>query len=294
MVKKGFEMDLSIIIVNYNTRVLTLQCISSIYESNIDNSFEVFVVDNNSSDNSIEAIRQQFPNVLLIENKENVGFSKANNQAIKQATGAFVLLLNSDTIVKENTLSIMLQYMKENEDVGAAGCEVLLPDGTLDKACHRGFPTPSASFYYMSGLAKKYSNNPRFNLYHKSYLNMRKIHEIDCLVGAFMIVRAETIKQVGMLDETFFMYGEDVDWCYRIKEAGWKIIYNPKTSIIHYKGASSRKKPAKIVYEFHRAMYLFHKKNYANKYSILTNVIVYTGIIVKLGLELLKNKAKNI
>lgn len=293
MVKKGFEMDLSIIIVNYNTRELTLQCISSIYESNIDNSFEVFVVDNNSSDNSVEAIRQQFPNVILIENTRNVGFSKANNQAIKQATGAFVLLLNSDTIVKENTLSIMLQYMKENEDVGAAGCEVLLPDGTLDKACHRGFPTPSASFYYMTGLAKKYSNNPRFNLYHKSYLNMDEIHEIDCLVGAFMIVRAKTIQEVGMLDETFFMYGEDIDWCYRIKEAGWDIIYNPTVSIIHYKGASSRKKPAKIVYEFHRAMYLFHKKHYAKKHSFFTNAIVYTGITVKLSLELLKNKAKN-
>lgn len=293
MVKKGFEMDLSIIIVNYNTRELTLQCISTVYESNIENNLEVFVVDNNSSDNSVEAIRQQFPNVILIENKENVGFSKANNQAIKQATGAFVLLLNSDTIVKENTLSIMLQYMKENEDVGAAGCEVLLPDGTLDKACHRGFPTPSASFYYMTGLAKKYSNNPRFNLYHKSYLNMDEIHEIDCLVGAFMIVRAETIKQVGMLDENFFMYGEDIDWCYRIKEAEWKVIYNPTASIIHYKGASSRKKPAKIVYEFHRAMYLFHKKHYAKKYSFLTNAIVYTGITVKLGLALLKNKAKN-
>lgn len=285
-------MDLSIIIVNYNTKKLTLQCISSVYESNIESSLEIFVVDNSSTDNSVEAIRQQFPNVILIENKENVGFSKANNQAIKQATGAFVLLLNSDTILKENTLSIMLQYMKENEDVGAAGCEVLLPDGNLDKACHRGFPTPSASFYYMSGLAKKYPNNPRFNQYHKGYLNMSEIHEIDCLVGAFMIIRAKTIRQVGMLDESYFMYGEDIDWCYRIKEAGWKVIYNPTVSIIHYKGASSRKKPAKIVYEFHRAMFLFHNKHYSKKYSIWVNSIVYVGIIAKLGIEFLKNKIK--
>lgn len=294
MVKKGLEMDLSIIIVNYNTKELTLQCISSIYESNTKkNSFEIFVVDNNSSDGSVEAIKQQFKKVILIENKDNVGFSKANNQAIRQAKGEYILLLNSDTIVQENTLSIMLQYMQQNNDVGAAGCEVLLQDGKLDIACHRGFPTPSASFYYMLGLAKKYPNNPKFNQYHKSYLNMREIHEIDCLVGAFMIVRAETIQQVGMLDESFFMYGEDIDWCYRIKEAGWKIVYNPTVSIIHYKGASSRKKPVKIVYEFHRAMFIFHKKHYAQKYSAFTNGIVYTGITAKLGLELLKNKMKN-
>lgn len=293
MVKKGLEMDLSIIIVNYNTKELTLQCLESIYEFNTRiSSFEIFVVDNNSTDGSVKAIKQQFKNVILIENRDNVGFSKANNQAIKQAKGEYVLLLNSDTIIKENTLSVMLQYMQQNHSVGAAGCEVLLPDGKLDKACHRGFPTPSASFYYMLGLAKKYPNNPKFNEYHKSYYNMRKIHEIDCLVGAFMIVRAETIQQVGMLDEKFFMYGEDIDWCYRIKEAGWKIIYNPTVSIIHYKGASSRRKPVKIVYEFHRAMFLFHKKHYTSKYSMFTNGIVYTGIAAKLALELIKNNVK--
>lgn len=287
-------MDLSIIIVNYNTKELTLQCLKSIYEFNKGvKSFEVFVVDNNSTDDSVKAIKQQFKNVILIENRSNVGFSKANNQAMKQAKGEYILLLNSDTIIKENTLSVMLQYMQQNKAVGAAGCEVMLPDGMLDKACHRGFPTPSASFYYMLGLAKKYPNNPKFNQYHKSYLNMLKIHEIDCLVGAFMFVRAETIKQIGMLDENFFMYGEDIDWCYRIKEAGWKIIYNPTVSIIHYKGASSRKKPVKIIYEFHRAMFLFHKKHYASKYSMFTNGMIYTGISVKLALELIKNKVKN-
>ena len=285
-------MDLTIVIVNYNTEKLTLECIASVYKSHLPYTFEIFVVDNHSSDNSVESIKKHYPKVKLIENQENVGFSKANNQAIRQAQGRYVLLLNSDTILKENTLAVMTRYMDSHLDVGAAGCEVLLPTGELDKACHRGFPTPQASLYYMLGLAKKYPSNPKYNSYHKSYLNMKEIHEIDCLVGAFMLVRKETIEQIGMLDEAFFMYGEDIDWCYRIKEAGWKIIYNPTVSIIHYKGASSRKKPFKIVYEFHRAMYLFHKKHYAKKYSTFVNYLVYTGIGAKFSLELVKNKIK--
>ncbi|MFF5993855.1 glycosyltransferase family 2 protein [Lysinibacillus sp. KU-BSD001] len=285
-------MDLTIVIINYNTKKLTLECIDSVYKSNLPYMFEIFVVDNHSSDSSVEAIKKHYPNVRLVENKENVGFSKANNQAIKQAQGRYILLLNSDTVLMENTLAVMTQYMDNHIDVGAAGCEVLLPNGKLDQACHRGFPTPQASFYYMSGLAKKYPNSSKYNGYHKSYLNMKEIHEIDCLVGAFMLIRKETINQVGMLDEEFFMYGEDIDWCYRIKEGGWKIIYNPTVSIIHYKGASSRKKPFKIIYEFHRAMYLFHKKHYAKKYSIFVNCLVYAGIAVKLGLEIAKNKMK--
>jgi len=286
-------MDLTIVIVNFNTRKLTLKCLHSIYASAISYSYEVFVVDNNSSDNSVQAIQSQFPKVRLIANSGNVGFSKANNQAIEKAQGKYILLLNSDTVLKEDTLHVMLDYMEQNNRVGAAGCEVLLENGDLDKACHRGFPTPEASFYYMTGLAKKYPNSPKYNSYHKSYLNMKEIHEIDCLVGAFMLIRKESIDQVGLLDEEFFMYGEDIDWCYRIKEGGWSIVYNPTTSIIHYKGASSRKKPTKIVYEFHRAMYLFHKKHYAKKYRFIVNGIVYAGIGAKLLLEVVKNKLKN-
>lgn len=285
-------MDLSIIIVNFNTEKLTLDCLKSIYKSVTSYNIEVFVVDNASSDSSVEAINKHFPQVNLIQNNENVGFSKANNQAIKLSIGRYVLLLNSDTILNKDTLQAMISYMDEQPSVGASGCEVNLSNGQLDKACHRGFPTPEASFYYMSGLAKKFPNNPKYNLYHKSYLNMKEIHEIDCLVGAFMMVRKEVVEQVGMLDETFFMYGEDIDWCYRIKESGWKITYNPTVSIIHYKGASSKKKPYKIVYEFHRAMYIFHKKHYEKKYSFIENNCIYAGIAIKFLVELLKNNLK--
>ena len=285
-------MDVSIIIVNYNTKKLTLECIQSIYNSNMLYQFEIFVVDNHSSDGSVHAIREAFPSVKVIENEENVGFSKANNQAILESKGRYILLLNSDTIVLENTISYSIDFMNRDKSIGATGCKVALPDGTLDKACHRGFPTPEASFYYLTGLAKKFPNNPRFNSYHKGYLNMDETHEIDCLVGAYMMVRRETIDQVGMLDETFFMYGEDIDWCYRIKEAGWKIYYTPKVTITHYKGASSRKKPFKIVYEFHRAMFLFHKMHFAKKYNFIVNGLVYLGISLKLSLSMLLNLLK--
>lgn len=279
-------MDLSIIIVNYNTKKLTFECIESIYKSNMNYQFEIYMVDNNSSDDSVQVIKDNFPKVNVIANKENVGFSRANNQAIQLSKGRYVLLLNSDTIVRETTLDTIIKFMDDYKDVGVTGCKVILPDGTLDKACHRGFPTPDASFYYMTGIAKKFPNNPRFNKYHKSYLNLNEIHEIDCLVGAFMMVRREAIDEVGMLDEEFFMYGEDIDWCYRIKEAGWKVYYYPHVSIVHYKGASSKKKPTKIVYEFHRAMYLFHKKHFAKRYNIFINFLVYTGIMFKLYIAL--------
>lgn len=286
-------MDVSIIIVNYNTKNITLDCIKSIYESKILHQFEILVVDNHSSDGSVNAIKKAFPNIKVIANKENVGFAKANNQAILKAKGRYILLLNSDTIVLENTISSSINFMDSDKSIGATGCKVVLRDGTLDKACHRGFPTPKASFYYMTGLAKRFPNSPRFNGYHKSYLNMNETHEIDCVVGAFMMVRSETIAQVGLLDETFFMYGEDIDWCYRIKEAGWKIYYYPNVSIIHYKGASSRKKPFKIVYEFYRAMFLFHKMHFSQEYNLLINGLVYTGISIKLSQSIISNILHN-
>ncbi|WP_372009574.1 glycosyltransferase family 2 protein [Paenibacillus chitinolyticus] len=284
-------MDLSIIIVSFNTRQITLNCLQSIYSSIVGYTFEVFLVDNSSTDGTTTAVMNTFPKVRIIKNKTNVGFSRANNQGIKEADGRYILLLNSDTILKRDTLQIMLDFMQASPEVGASGCKVVLPNGTLDKACKRGFPTPSASFYYAFGIARLFPDIPRFNGYQLSHLNPDEEYPVDCLVGAFMLVRRETIDEVGLLDEEFFMYGEDVDWCYRIKQAGWQIYYYPRTEITHYKGASSRRKPFKIIYEFHRAMFLFHRKHYKRKYSFLTNVAVYIGIGVKFTLAFLKNKA---
>lgn len=283
-------MELSIIIVNYNTRDLTLNALQSLYFSETSHTFEVILVDNDSADNSVKVIRDMFPQVHIIENSENIGYARANNQGIQAAKGKFILLLNSDTVVERDTLETMLTFMLANPSVGAAGCKIVLPDGSLDKACKRGFPTPSASFYYAFGISKLFPNNPKFNQYQLSYLDENKDYSVDCLVGAFMLVRREIVDQVGMLDESFFMYGEDIDWCYRIKQQGWDIYYYPYTQIKHYKGASSRRKPIKIIYEFHRAMYLFHNKHYRSRYSFFVNLLVYMGIGFKLAISLCINR----
>mgnify|MGYP002398446200 CR=1 FL=1 len=292
MVNRG--MDLSILIVNYNTRELTLDAIRSVYASVTKYAYEVILIDNHSSDGSVEAISKAYPQVKLIENTENVGFARANNQGIRQASGRYVLLLNSDTIIQPDTLEIMLDFMDRHPTVGASGCKVVLPDGSLDKACRRGFPTPGASFCYLFGLSKLFPKVPRFNQYQLGHLDPDEEYPVDCLVGAFMLVRREAIEQAGLLDETFFMYGEDIDWCYRIKQAGWQIYYFPKTSIVHYKGAGKKHKPPKIVYEFHRAMILFHRKHYHRHYSWLVNSMVYTGVWLKLMLALSINAWRGI
>jgi len=282
-------LDISIIIVNYNTYELTAQAIQSVYNTNTSYSYEIIVVDNNSSDDSIPILSNRYPNVHFIKNISNEGFSKANNQGIQVSKGRYILLLNSDTIIEEDTLETMIRYMDERPNVGASGCKVVLPTGELDKACKRGFPHPSAAFYYLSGFSKKHPENPKYNQYHLSHLDPDIEHSVDSLVGAFMMVRKETINEVGMLDETFFMYGEDIDWCYRIKEAGWKIIYNPSAYITHLKGASSKKKPLKIIYEFHRAMYIFHRKHYHPRHNFIVNWIVYIGIWSLCASKVLKN-----
>lgn len=285
-------MDLSIIVLNYKTRELTLACLQSVFSSATSYIYEVILIDNASNDGIIPTVNEQYPQVVCIANTDNVGFSKANNQGIRIAQGRYVLLLNSDTIVLPDTLDIMLRFMDENHNVGASGCKIVLPDGSLDKACKRGFPTPSASFYYAFGFSKLFPNKPRFNQYQLGYLSPDEAYPIDSLVGAFMLIRREAIEQVGMLDEEFFMYGEDIDWCYRIKEAGWVNYYYPRTHIVHHKGASSRRKPFKIIYEFHRAMILFHNKHYRKKYSWLTNTTVYAGVSLKFILSLVRNKLR--
>lgn len=287
-------MDLSILIISYNTSELTINAIRSVYQSITEYKYEIIVVDNNSKDDSVERIRNLFPLVNLIVNKENVGFAKANNQAIKLARGRYILLLNSDTIVQNDTLDVMIRFMDQHPEVGASGCKVILPDGSLDKACRRGFPTPSASFYYAFGVSKLFPSVPRFNQYQLGYLSPDESYPIDSLVGAFMLVRKEVVEIIGGLDEDFFMYGEDIDWCYRIKHAGWEIYYYPQTQIVHYKGASSRRKPFKIVYEFHRAMVLFHRKHYSKQYSFLIDCLVYTGISIKFLISLIKNQVKRV
>lgn len=285
-------MDLSIVIVNYNTKDLLKQTIESVINNTKGIEYEIWVVDNSSKDGSVEMVQEEFKSVKLIASKENLGFPKGNNVAIKKANGRYILLLNSDTKVIGDTLQNCVAYMDKHKDIGALGCKVELSDGTLDHACKRGFPTPEASLYYFLKLNKFMKNKRKYGAYTASYLGENEVGEVDALTGAFMMIPRTVIDEVGMLDEEFFMYGEDIDWCYRIKEAGYKIVYYPKEKIIHYKGCSSKKKKAKTTYEFHRAMILFYRKHYNDKYNIFVKMLVYLGVALRMILSMIKNLFK--
>ena len=285
-------MDLSVVIVNYQTFELTRNTINSIFEYSYPFSYEILVVDNASTDDSLSKLQDYFKDkVTFIASKENNGFAAGNNQALRIAKGRYVLLLTSDTIVWENTLEDIYNYMEKHTDVGASGCRVLLENGDLDKACKRSFPNVKNSFFRLFHIP----TNSKDDNYNLDDLPDDEIYEIDCLTGAFMFMRAEALNEAGLLDETFFMYGEDIDLCYRIKKAGWKIIYYGESKITHLKGASSKKQKNKLIYEFYRAMYIYYKKHHASESSFLVNIVVYIGIavlcILKLFLNLFKKKS---
>lgn len=285
-------MDVSIIIVNYNTKDLLKQTIDSVIATTNEIDYEIIVVDNASKDRSTELIKNNYKDVILIENKENLGFSKANNIGINVSTGKYILLLNSDTVVLDDAIKECFRYMEMNLDIGALGCKVVLKDGKLDHACKRGFPTPEASLFYMFRLHKIFPKSKNFGKYTMSYVDEDEVSEVDSLMGAFMMVRKSVIDEIGLLDEEFFMYGEDIDWCFRIKEAGYKMVYYPKVKIIHYKGASSNKKRVKTIYEFHRAMILFYNKHFRKKYNIFVTLTVYLGIFIRMILIYIINLFK--
>lgn len=282
-------MDLSVIIVSYNTKALLRQTIESVIRTTSHISYEILVSDNGSVDGSVEMLKGEFSHVILIENKANLGFSKGNNIAIRQAKGRYILLLNSDTLVQDSCLDECVAYMDKHKDIGALGCKVVLPSGDLDHACKRGFPTPEASLYYLLKLHKIFPHNPKYGMYCASHLREDEIGEVDALIGAFMMLPRGVIDEIGLLDEDFFMYGEDIDWCYRVKEAGHKVLYYPKHEIIHYKGSSSKKKRVKTIYEFHRAMILFYNKHYRKKYNIFVTGAVYVGVGLRMILTYIMN-----
>ena len=282
-------MNLSVVIVNYQTFELTRDTVNSVLEYDYPFRVEVIVVDNASGDDSLTRLKDYFKDeVKFIASGENRGFAAGNNLALKDVNSDYVLLLNSDTVVWENTLENIYNYMENHPDVGVCGCRVRLESGELDKACKRTFPNVKNSFFRLFHIPTK-SKDDNYNL---TNLPDDEVYEIDCLTGAFMFMRNDALKQAGILDETFFMYGEDIDLCYRIKHAGWKIVYYGKSSITHLKGASSKKQKNKLIYEFYRAMYTYYKKHHAHESFFLVNMVVYFGIallcILKLFLNLFK------
>jgi len=285
-------IDISIIIVNYNVKDYLEQLLYSIFNASKNLKTEIFIVDNHSTDGSCEFLEANFKDqITLIKNKKNVGFGKANNQAMRIAKGKYFLIINPDTIIQENSLEILKGFMEKHPEAGAAGCKVLNPDGTLQLACRRGYPTPLNSFFKIVGLSKIFPKSETFSKYNLTFFDENTEHEVDALSGSFMFIRKEVLDQVGLFDENFFMYGEDLDLCFRINKKA-KIYYTPETEIVHFKGESSKSNYFKTKYEFYRSMSIFVKKSFHSSWlqwskPFLLLAIFLNGII-SIGLSVLK------
>lgn len=283
--------DLSVIIVNYNVRYYVEQCLHSVFAAQGDYDMEVFVVDNASTDDSVAYLSERFPNVHIIANTDNRGFSRANNQAIREAKGRYILLLNPDTIVTETTFKDCITFLEQHPEVGATGVAMYGTDGRFAWESRRGIPTPWTSFCKMIGLAALFPHSRRFGRYHMRYLNREEYNYIEIMSGAFMMIRREVLDKVGLLDETFFMYGEDIDLSYRILQAGWRNAYLP-TPIIHYKGESTQKSSYRYVQRFYEAMLIFFDKHLRQRYRFMVFIIrsaVYMRAAIGMGIRFFKH-----
>jgi len=307
-------LDLAIVVLSYNVRDLLQKCLASVYASQGDFGYQVCVVDNASSDSSAEMVRREFPQTRVIANWENVGYAAGNNIGLrafgewgleirneKLESGSpapphshtpparYALLLNSDTELPPTALADMIAFMDERPKAGAAGPKLILPNGRLDLACRRGFPTPEVIFYHLVKLDKLFPRSRRLARYNLTYLNPDELAEVDSVVGAFMLLRAEAMAQVGLLDERFFMYGEDLDWAKRIKKAGWKIFYNPAVTVDHVKRASSWQTPQskrRNRFEFERSNLLFYRKHYQDSTPRWLHKLILAVLAIRGGAEL--------
>lgn len=280
-------MKLTVVIVNYNVKYFLKQCLDSVLKATKNIDAEVFVVDNNSKDGSVEMITNNFPEVNFIHNKNNVGFSKANNQAIRQAKGEYVLLLNPDTVVKEDTFDKVTQFMDENPKAGGLGVKMIDGNGNFLPESKRGLPTPDVAFYKIFGLSSLFPKSEKFGRYHLGHLSNDETAKIDVLSGAFMLLRKETLDKVGLLDENFFMYGEDIDLSYRITLGGYDNYYYPHSSIIHYKGESTKKSTVNYVFVFYKAMSIFAEKHFGKSKIKILNFLIKLAIFLRAGLAVL-------
>lgn len=284
------KVDLSVIIVSFNTRDLLRKLLISLKQSRLSPyTLETIVVDNASTDGSKDLVKRTFPEVKLIAHDRNLGFAAANNKGLRQARGQYLLLLNSDTQVEPDTLKTMIDFMETNHDFAAATCRVELPDGRLDPASHRGIPTPWAAFTYFTKLERLLPKSRLFGRYHQDWKNLQAVHEVEVISGAFFLVRRQVIEKVGLFDEGYFMYGEDVDWCMRIRKAGYKIAFVPSTKIAHVKGQSGRAKETGDMRDqneskklsnhyFWETMKLFYQKHYRQRYPRILMWLVFRVI----------------
>jgi len=292
------KIDLSIIIVSYNTKDFLKKCIESIQDGiGSKLKYEIIVVDNASSDGTVEEIKsfdKLRTRFKFIANDKNLGFSKANNIGVKHATGEYLLFLNPDTIINPETLETMIDFMDKNKDAGAATCKVVLPNGEIDDSSHRGFPTPWNAFCYFSGIYKIFPKSRFFSGYTLGFMDLSKTHEIDSGAGSFLLVRREAGEDIGWWDEDYFFYGEDLDFCYKLKQKKWKVYYVPTVFILHHKGVSGgikeiskeittadAKTKKLATKERFSAMRIFYKKHYQEKYPKFITWFIFGAINLK-------------
>lgn len=300
-------INLSIIILSYNTKDLLERCLKSVFKNGeIKRAIEVIVVDNNSADNSPAMVSEEFPGVKLIESHQNLGFAGGNNLALEKATGKYLLFLNSDTEIYPDSLKTAITFMETDPKIGAMTPKTMLFSGGMDPDCHRGFPTPWASVTYFLGLEKLLPKSHCFGQYHKYYQDLSRAHEIDAGFGTFMMVRREVINKIGGWDESYFFYGEDLDFFYRIKQAGWKVMFYPQPLLLHHKGGSSglRRESKKVNLATKetriqsakasiKAMEIFYRKFYKDKYPSWVTFLVLLAIKLKGFFRVMAHNLKN-
>lgn len=280
-------MDISIVIVNYNVKAYLLNLIDSVKKSKGNFTYEIIVVDNASVDGSVESLQQNHPDVKIVENKRNIGFGRANNLGVKEASGRYVLILNPDTILNEDTLSEMVHFMENHPDVGISTCRILNADGSFSNDTFRNKPTPVSALLRVFGLEEKLGKGK--HAYYIKDVNIDEVQDIPVISGAFMFLRSDVFESVDGFDERFFMYFEDTDLCYRVSESGYRIVYVPSSSVVHFRGESTRKDKIDHHLIFNKALYQFYQKHYSQGYSFLFRIMINLGIVFRAGFIYLKD-----
>jgi GT2 family glycosyltransferase/lipopolysaccharide/colanic/teichoic acid biosynthesis glycosyltransferase len=280
----------SVAIVSYNVKQYIIHCIDSINKSDYAGRIELIVIDNNSFDGSLENIKQQFTDVICIQNTENVGFGKAINQATGIASGKYYLILNPDTIIEESTISTFVDYLENNSSIGLVGPKIVNSDGSLQKGCKRSFPTIGVALPKLIGLDKLFPNSRLAGRYNLNYLDPDEIHKVDAISGSCMFIRSELFNKIGGFDEQFFMYGEDLDLCYQIYQQGFEVHYLPTTQIMHYQGESVKSAPYDSLNAFYQAMILFSEKHFSKGRSILSKLVIRSGIFFRKSISMIDEK----
>lgn len=285
-------MKLSVIIVNWNTRELTIAAIDAVYKQTTAFPVEVIVVDNNSADGSADAIAAAFPRAILIRNVDNLGFAKANNQGLQIATGKYLMYLNSDTVVLNRALEKLVAYMDMHPDVMMVGPKLLNGDRTFQHACRRRLPDPLNACLYLFGIGKLFPRAAWANRYKRGSDDPNITEPVEALSGAAMLFRRSVYEAIGGLDETYFMYAEDLDFCKQVKDRGWKTVYVHDAEIIHYGGQSTKKRQRASIKNFYNAMWLYYKKHFWKRYPKVVHPFVWCGIALRKNLALLTNAYK--